>query len=268
MISKLKVGVESYTWSVVTPVQSISRQRNPGSECTAVVNHASLATLALFTATSHHRLQWSVKTMKTPDHIHRSGWSQVSYTFAEWVHDAWCFNSTFRPRHLLPLNLTWFCCGCLYVSDFRTVCVWKPTKGLVAGRGSVSSSASLTLALWHLLTWLTSHTHKQQKWIRKVVVLYLDINLSSIWGAMMGVWEEEKEKGSDNYILIKICIRISRERKNLTTLLKIRHFSLWRALWSINLSYTLPSPNFSCMQTWLSIHPCASFSHWWRRDTH
>lgn len=68
----------------------------------------------------------------------------------------WCFNSTSRPRHLLPLNLTCFCCGCLCVSDFRTVCVWYPIKGLIPGRGVVSSSASSTSALWHLLTWLTS----------------------------------------------------------------------------------------------------------------
>lgn len=30
---------------------------------------------------------------------------------------------------------------------------------------------------------------------------------------MMGAWEEGREKGSDNYILIKICIKIAREKK-------------------------------------------------------
>lgn len=67
------VRVESNTCAVVTPVQSISRQWHPGSEYTAIVNKASLSTLALFTAILHHRLQWSMRTMKTPHHIHRSG---------------------------------------------------------------------------------------------------------------------------------------------------------------------------------------------------
>lgn len=154
MIPKLKVGVESNTWSVVTPVQSISRQWHSGSEYTAIVNSASLSTLALFTAILHHRLQWGTKIVKTLSHIHRSGVTS-SLLHPGWVHDALTLPpglSTSSPPNTSHMFLLWlFTCV-----DFRTVCVWYPIKGFIPGRGEVSSSASFTSALWHLLTWLTS----------------------------------------------------------------------------------------------------------------
>lgn len=118
MISKLKVGGKSNTWAVVTPIQSVSRQWPPESEYTTIVNHASLSTLALFISILHRRLQWSLQTMKTPYHIHRTG------VISGLLHLHWVRytseNCTFRPWHLLLAFLLWL----FILSDFRTVCIW------------------------------------------------------------------------------------------------------------------------------------------------